>query len=81
MKLYETFGFKHFDAVHWYPAIAVYDHKFAWETEQHLDKEFYSDFGAFDIKLTLPNNYVLEATGTLLNEKKFYLIPSDKSWT
>ncbi|MCR6638855.1 MAG: M1 family peptidase [Sporocytophaga sp.] len=70
MKLYETFGFKHFDAVHWYPAIAVYDHKFAWETEQHLDKEFYSDFGAFDIKLTLPNNYVLEATGTLLNEKE-----------
>ncbi len=68
MKLFKNYGFKHFDCVHWYPRICVYDRKFGWETDQHLGKEFYGDFGAFDVKLTLPSHYVLEATGTLQNE-------------
>jgi hypothetical protein len=67
MKEFDSFGYKHFDGVQWYPAIAVYDHKFGWETEQHLDKEFYGDFGTFDIALTFPQEYIVEATGTLVN--------------
>jgi hypothetical protein len=50
---------KHFDGVHWYPRICVYDSKFGWETEQHLGKEFYGDFGVYDVKLTFPSNYVV----------------------
>ncbi|MFL5729943.1 MAG: M1 family peptidase, partial [Cytophagaceae bacterium] len=67
MKEFESFGYKHFDGVQWYPAIAVYDHKFGWETEQHLDKEFYGDFGTFDVALTFPQEYIVEATGELVN--------------
>ena len=67
MKKLDSFGFKQFDGVHWYPSICVYDAKFGWTTDQHLDKEFYSNFGVFDIALTFPNNYVVEATGDLQN--------------
>lgn len=60
--------YKHFDGVHWYPRICVYDRKFGWETDQHLGKEFYGDYGVYDVNLTFPSNYVVEATGALQNE-------------
>lgn len=70
MKFYETFNTKHFDGVYWYPSVCVYDSKFGWTTDQDLDKEFYHDFGTFDVALTFPQEYVLDATGVLLNEKE-----------
>ncbi|MBI3511285.1 MAG: M1 family metallopeptidase [Bacteroidetes bacterium] len=75
MKMYKTFGYKHYDGVHWYPRIDVYDRKFGWETDQHLTREFYGDFGSYDVEITIPNNYILEGTGTMLNEKE--VLPSD----
>ena len=68
-------GYKHFDGVHWYPRISVYDRKFGWDTDQHLDKEFYGDFGTYDIELTLASNYVVEATGYLQNRAE--VLPDD----
>ena len=70
MKLFNAFGYKHFDVVHWYPRISVYDRKFGWDTDQHMDHEFYGDFGSFHVEFTLPNNYVLDATGILQNESE-----------
>lgn len=60
-------GQTHYDGVHWYPRIAVYDRKFGWCTDQHLGKEFYGDFGCYDVELNFSSNYVVEATGNLLN--------------
>jgi len=60
--------FKQYDVVHWYPRICVYDTKFGWDVEQHMAHEFYGDFGTYDVAFTLPNNYVVGATGNLLNE-------------
>lgn len=68
MKTFEHDGVKQFDGVHWYPRMSVYDRKFGWTTDQHLGKEFYGDFGQFDVELTVPNNYIMEATGVLVNE-------------
>ena len=68
MKEFVTQNTKHYDGVQWYPAIAVYDHKFGWETDQDLDKEYYGDFGAFDVKLTFPHEYVVDGTGILQNK-------------
>ncbi|MDQ3100354.1 MAG: M1 family peptidase, partial [Bacteroidota bacterium] len=75
MKLFNAWGSKHYDGVHWYPRIAVYDRKFGWDTQQHLGSEFYGDFGAFDIDLDFPHHYVVEATGVLQNEEE--VMPGD----
>lgn len=72
MKSFNAFGYKQYDLVHWYPRIAVYDRKFGWQTDQHLGHEFYGDFGTFDAEISFPNNYIVGATGTLLNEKEMY---------
>ena len=68
-------GFKHFDGVHWYPRMCVYDRKFGWNTDQHLDKEFYGDYGTYDVELTLASNFVVEATGWLQNRNE--VLPDD----
>ncbi len=70
MKLFKTFGYKHYDIVHWYPRVTVIDSKFGWNTDQHMDHEFYGDFGSFHVEMTLPNNYIADGTGTLINEKE-----------
>lgn len=70
MKVFDHHGIKHFNGVHWYPRICVYDQKFGWETSQHLEKEFYGDFGEFKVNLTLPQEYIVEGTGTIVNESE-----------
>lgn len=75
MKLFDTWGNKHYDGVHWYPRLAVYDARFGWDTQQHLGSEFYGDFGTYDVELDLPHHYVLDATGWLQNEAE--VMPAD----
>lgn len=70
MKTFNSFGFKHYDGVHWYPRIAVYDRKFGWTTDQHLGREYYGDFGSFEVELTFANHFIVEATGILQNEEE-----------
>ncbi|MEI6346891.1 MAG: M1 family metallopeptidase [Bacteroidota bacterium] len=49
----------------WYPKPAVYDRD-GWHPISYLDKgEFYSEFGSFDVFITLPENYIVASTGVL----------------
>lgn len=75
MKMFNAFGYKHYDVVHWYPRISVYDRKFGWDTDQHMDHEFYGDYGTFDVAFTFPNHYILDATGDLINKDD--VLPAD----
>ncbi|MDD3877393.1 MAG: M1 family metallopeptidase [Bacteroidales bacterium] len=75
MRLYQRWGFKHFNGAHFYPRISVYDSRFGWTADQHLVHEFYGDFGTYSVELDLPENYITEATGTLMNEEE--VLPDD----
>ncbi len=70
MQMYDAWGFKHYNGVQCFPKMCVYDRKAGWDTYQHLNKEFYGDFGAWDVTLDFPSNYIVEATGELQNRSE-----------
>lgn len=56
-----------YQVTQWYPKPAVYDHK-GWHPMPYLDQgEFYNEFGNYDVRITLPADYVVAATGQLQN--------------
>ncbi len=62
-----------YQVTQWYPKPAVYD-RTGWHPMPYLDQgEFYSEFGSFDVRITVPEGYVVAATGELQNE-------NEKAW-
>jgi hypothetical protein len=54
----------------WYPKPAVYD-RTGWHPMPYLDQgEFYSEFGSYDVRITVPEAYVVAATGDLIEGKR-----------
>ena len=47
----------------WFPKVGVWWHG-AWNCHQfHAMTEFFADFGTYDVRITVPKNYVIGATG------------------
>lgn len=60
----------------WYPKPAVYD-KNGWHQMPYLDQgELYSEFGNYDVSITLPSNYIVAATGNLQTDSEKVLLDS-----
>ena len=55
-----------FSMSQWYPKVAAYD-ALGWHADPYIGREFYAPFGSFDVRLTLPADYVVGATGVLQN--------------
>lgn len=59
--------YQQYQITQWYPKPAVYD-KYGWHPIPYLNQgEFYSEFGSFEVNIEIPKNYVVGATGTLVN--------------
>jgi len=57
-------------AAQWFPKVGVW-WQGAWNCHQfHANTEFFADFGTYDVKLTLPQNEVVGASGMQLAEVK-----------
>lgn len=53
---------------YWYPQFAVYDDVHGWVAEQYQgDGEFYMDYADYDVAVTVPEGYLVAATGELEN--------------
>ena len=58
----------------WFPKPAVYDRD-GWHQMSYLDQgEFYSEFGSYDVSITLPDNYIVGATGNLQNQSEIEML-------
>ena len=57
-----------FFIAYFYPRVAVYDDTDGWDTQNFTEgHEFYNDFCDYNFAVTVPKNYVVWATGDLLN--------------
>lgn len=64
-KVFSRLGHKNQDyfITQWYPKPAVYDVN-GWNPMPYLNQgEFYSEFGSFKVRVSLPENYTIVATG------------------
>ena len=69
---YEAFpdGNNTYVIAQFYPRLCVYDNVEGWQNMQFWGRsEFALEFGDFDVKLTVPADHILEATGVLQNPK------------
>ncbi len=64
----------HYKMVEWYPKVCVFDEA-GWHLDpiHPLDDGAYGEFGAYDVTIDLPGNYVVAGTGTQVepSEKEF----------
>ena len=69
---YEVFpdGNSNYVIAQFYPRLCVYDNVEGWQNMQFWGRsEFALEFGDFEVKLTVPSDHKLEATGELQNQK------------
>lgn len=65
-----------FFIAYWYPRLSVYDDVEGWDKIPHNGSaEFYNDFGNYDVTVKVPQDYIVIATGDLLNANEIYTEP------
>jgi hypothetical protein len=72
-------GFEYFDRdknyiyeiAHWFPRMAAYTDTSGWQHKQYLGQgEFTLEFGNYLVRITVPDDHVVGATGVLLNQEE-----------
>ena len=55
----------------WFPTPCVYDDVYGWNTLPYIGGgEFYTNFGDYNVEITVPDNHVVLASGKLMNPKE-----------
>ncbi|QMU64884.1 MAG: M1 family peptidase [Flavobacteriaceae bacterium] len=70
---FESFpdGNNNYTIAQFFPRLAVYDNVEGWQNMQFWGRsEWALEFGDYDVKLTVPADHILDATGDLQNPKK-----------
>jgi len=68
----ETFpdGNRNYTIAQFFPRLCVYDNVEGWQNMEFWGRsEFALEFGDYDVKLTVPADHIVDATGELQNEK------------
>ncbi len=64
-------GNNNYTIAQFFPRLAVYDNVEGWQNMQFWGRsEWALEFGDYDVKITVPADHILEATGELQNEKQ-----------
>ena len=64
-------GNRIYEIAQWFPRLAAYEDVNGWQHKQYLGAgEFTLEFGDYDVRITLPDDFVVAATGVLTNERK-----------
>ncbi|MCG8604670.1 hypothetical protein MJD09_06690 [bacterium] len=61
----------------WFPKIGVLEPDGTWNCHQFIQTEFYADFGNYDVKLTVPTGWVVNATGKEMERTRSFRRPDD----
>lgn len=68
-----TYDSTSFFIAYWYPQIAVYDDVYGWDEIPYTGTvEQYNDFNNYDVRITVPKNFLVWATGALQNPEEVY---------
>ena len=60
-----------YEIAHWFPRMAAYTDVNGWQHKQFLGTgEFTLEFGDYTVRITVPNDHVVSATGVLQNPKE-----------
>ncbi|MDC3195006.1 M1 family metallopeptidase [Flavobacteriaceae bacterium] len=64
-------GNKSYTIAQFFPRLAVYDNVEGWQNMQFWGRsEWALEFGDYDVRITVPSDHILDATGELQNENK-----------
>ncbi|TDE15345.1 M1 family metallopeptidase [Dyadobacter psychrotolerans] len=70
-----------YSVAQWYPRLCVLDDVSGWNTLPYLGNgEFYLEYGNFDVNITLPSAYIVEASGDLLNPDEVLTPVQSERW-
>jgi len=71
-KEFPDFGYwsDHYEMTQWYPKICVFDEEGWHHDTLHPLGSSYGEFGAYDVTIELPGDYVVAATGMMVDAKE-----------
>lgn len=62
-----------FEYAQWFPHVTKYDDVNGWNTLPYIGNgEFYTDFGDYEVNITVPRDFIVDATGVLQNPEEVF---------